>query len=159
MNTETPKRVTLVVVLLVGFLPLPFYLATDNLFTLLDAVAVSIGVTVIFSYLRGSLSWVWDRPKTTAGHLLVLGITATWLAAVGRLAWLWAWRLMGRPDEFFDHWFVAVTLYMFIIGGSLHLVANKAIDDRVPVGGWITLVVAVLVGLVMGVGLIHITGS
>lgn len=158
MFNQTTKRLLLVLAILVAFLPFPFFLETENLFTLLDAVAVTLGVAVIFSYLRGSLDWIWHRPSTTAGHLLVFGIVATWIATTGRLTWLWIWRLTGRPHEFFDHWFVAMTIYLFIVGGALHLAANRAIEDRVPLSGWVTLLVAVAFGLLIGLGLIYMTG-
>lgn len=159
MINSTNKRLMLVAALLLSFLPLPFFMKADNLFILLDAVTVSVGLAVIMSYLRGSLDWIWDRPKTTAGHLLVLGITASWLAIVSRVLWIWALRLEGKPrsDLYVDHWFLAVTLYIFIIGGALHLLAYKAIDDKVPLSGWITLFVATVIGITIGIGVIYLT--
>lgn len=156
MINSISKRLLLVAALLLGFLPLPLFMQTDDLFMLLNAMTVVVGVAVIIAYLPGSMSWVWDRPKTTAGHLLVIGITVSWLANIGRVSWLWAWRLSGQPDDvaFFNHWFLAVTLYILIIGGSLHLLAHRAIDDKVPMSGWVTLLLATMIGLIIGFGVI-----
>lgn len=146
-------RLALSLIAGLGFLPFILFLSGDDRFTMLDSVAVSVGVGVVWAYAPGWWHWL-KAHRTTAGHLLVLGVGLTWVALVGRLGWLWAWRLLGRPDQFFDHWFVALLLYFVIVGGALHLVANRAIDDQIPVAGWITLGVAVAIGVITGTGLI-----
>jgi hypothetical protein len=148
------RRLALAAIALAGFFPIWFLLGSRDSFILLDCVACAVGVGVLWAYGRGAIAGI-RAPLTTAAHMLILGIFVTWISLATRILWMGTTRLDAEPSPvFLNHWVLAYTVYMAIIGGSLHLLANRAIEDRIPPGGWLTLLVSITIGLLIGIVLI-----
>lgn len=142
------NRILLVLGVLGAFIPIALILPTRLLFDLMNAVAVSIGVGVVAAYFAGA--WRWTKTsRSTGSNLLILGIMATWLAATGRLVGIWTWRGLGQPAGFLDHPIFAFGIYLFILGGALHLTASNETDNAIPPLNWLLLGLFVAVGVLL----------
>lgn len=137
------------------FMPLVWLFPSNDLNIVLDSMIISVGLGIAYSYGRGGLAWFMEYP-TTEGHYLVLGILLSWTGSCTRVARLFWWRIYGRQDAFFDYWFdhwsVSLTLYLLVIGGIMHMAAHRAINNEVPVTGWVTCFVTAAAGMAAGLG-------
>lgn len=130
------------------FLPINYLVLFEPLLQVLNSIAMTIGLTIVFFYGKG-LRHIGQIG--TAGYLLVLGIVMAWSAIVYRLFWSWLWRLMDQPDWMINHWSQAFPVWVVIIGGILHLTAQNAIENKVPRENWAWVILALVIGTVMGV--------
>lgn len=130
------------------FIPAQALLPFNILIEMLNAVAVSIGIGVLFAYGRGILQG-YRRDGLTPGHLLAIGIFFSWLAVVIRLLMVWTWRITGW-EEAVTHWSLAFAVWMFILGGALHLTAREAIEYHIPRSHWLWLSLLISVGVFIG---------
>jgi hypothetical protein len=148
------RRLALAAVVLAGFFPFWFLLGPRDTFIMLDCVAVAVGLGVLWAYGRGTWAGI-KAPLMTAPAMLIFGIFVTWLSLGTRILWMGGTRLDAEPSPvFLNHWVLAYTVYLAIIGGSLHLLANRAIEDQIPPSGWLTLLISITVGLLVGIVLI-----
>jgi hypothetical protein len=134
-----------------------------DLFDLLNALSVSVGVGVLIAYISATYHALTTRERS-GGDLLVLGIDCTWFAVIGRQIYLWWWRwhtdieqvndgigsLNSLPFAFF--------VWMLIGGGLLHLTARGAIEGRVPPVNWLIMGSSVALGLALFLGVLLFFG-
>lgn len=134
---------------LILFWPLALVMPRELLFDGINALGVTLGIAVLLSYAGGVVDAIKNSNRLQQGHYLVLGIFATWVAMIGRTAWLWGWRWMGEPQYGLDHILVAFVAWLIIVGGILHLLSPRVIDGNVPEDGWIHLMGALATGGVL----------
>jgi len=117
------------------FWPVGIFAPRLYLFDFINAVGVTFGVSVLWRY--GPAAWIaiqgTMRRTLTRGHLLVLGIEATWLAMVMRTLILWSWRWFGETDGGLDGLDTAFAAWIIVTGGVFHLLAS-ALPDVDPPG-------------------------
>jgi hypothetical protein len=136
---------------LVLFWPLAWLIPIHALFDFVNALAVVLGLFVLTAYAPGVVRSIRSPPEGIGkAHYLILGIFVTWVAMVGRTAWLWWWRWQGEPQGGMDHPVVAFLAYLVVVGGALHLLAPRVLDGIVPRSGWGHLALAFMIGLVLG---------
>lgn len=146
-------RVTVALLAVATFWPLAFILEGEHLFDMMDAFAVSVGCGVVAAYLPAAIRAFRDK-NCTPGHLLVVGIVLAWFAVVVRVAIVWAWRFYDGRHELLDDVLFSFGLWLFILGGALHLTARNAIGDSIPRSNWLALGLTVAFGTLIGLVLI-----
>ena len=134
---------------LILFWPLAFVMPRELLFDGINALGVTLGIAVLWSYSAGVADAFRSSAHLQRGHYLVLGIFATWIAMISRTLWLWGWRWMGEPEFGLDHILVAFVAWLIIIGGILHLLSPRVIDGNVPRDGWYHLMGALATGAIL----------
>jgi hypothetical protein len=132
----------------IGFLPLVF-MPRNYLFDLVNGLTVAVGVGVMIAYFPGICKSM-REPKWDGTHYLVMGIFITWLATATRHLWNWVWRYIGKPPEMIDHQFVAFLVWMYFLGGVMHMSAKGALDGEIPRSTWIRMGIAVAAGVGLG---------
>lgn len=150
-------RVIITLFALAIFWPIAFLLPRPYLFDVMNALGVSVGLGVLGTYSGAALQGFRDE-TCTPGHLLVVGIVLAWFAVVIRLVVSWAWRLFDYPPALAEHVLLAFAVWLFFLGGVLHLTARNAVGDRIPRGNWIILGLSVTVGTLLGIILIFWVG-
>jgi hypothetical protein len=144
------------------FWPLALYMSRHDLFDLLNALSVSIGVGVLVAYLPATYKAL-TTDHRTGGDLLVLGIDCTWFAVIGRQIYLWYWRwhtsveAINRGEGPLNHIFFAFLVWMLISGGLLHLSARGAIEGIPPIN-WVIIGGTVASGLALFLGVLLFLG-
>ena len=139
-----------------GFWPIALAMDENNVFHLVNAVTVSIGIGICFAYFMGAIdSLRLHRSILQSGDYLVLGIVVTWFATAMRYLYNDYWRWMGQPDMLINSRVVAFLVWVLATGGILHLTVKGAIDGRIPTGTWIRIGWWVVLGLIVGFSLIH----
>jgi hypothetical protein len=128
-----------------SFLPL-LLLEGQHAFDLLDWLTVAVGIGIIIGYLP-SLIRARQLTQWEPGHIFVIGIFSVQVAQVSRHFWQWIWRYFGKPDWMLDHWFLLVTIWLFFIGGVMHLIVSDVVEGKIPRENWVRVGIAVAVGL------------
>lgn len=146
-------RLIVTVIALAIFWPIAFLLPRIHLFDIMNALAVSVGLDVLATYSGAALRGFRDK-TCTPGHLLVVGIVLAWFAVVTRLVINWAWRLLDQPTALAEHVLLAFAVWLFFLGGALHLTARNAIGNRIPRSNWMILGLSVAFGTLLGIILI-----
>ena len=146
------QRLIVAAIAVAIFWPVAFLLERNHLFDIVNGLAVAVGCGIVATY-SGAALRVFRDNVCTPGHLLVVGIVTAWLAVVVRLLMIWIWRFNGQPEALINHVLLAFAVWLFVLGGALHLTARNAIEDTIPKSNLITLGLAVasgtLIGLVM----------
>lgn len=133
-----------------SFWILPFFIPPVYLFELVNALAVSLSVGVMFAFWPGVMEAIrTPRHELEGGHYLVLGIMTGATAIVAQFAWRGVWRLWDRPDWMITHPVLAFFIYMLATGFALHLSAQGAIGGRIPRRNKVMLGVAVATALML----------
>jgi hypothetical protein len=132
----------------IGFLPLIF-MPRNYLFDLVNALTVAAGVGVLIAYFPGICKSMREE-RWDGNHYLVMGIFVTWLATAMRHLWNWIWRFIGKPPEMIDHQIVAFLVWMYFLGGIMHLSAKGALDGEIPKATWIRMGITVAAGVALG---------
>jgi hypothetical protein len=72
--------------------------------------------------------------KTFPDHVgqLAMGIFLLWTSMAIQSFWYVLWRVAGQPLWMFNNDFNSFTLYLFSIGGALHVTAPGALDGVIP---------------------------
>lgn len=142
-----------VLVGLLAFIPAALYVDFRLLVTVLDAIAVTMGLGILAGYNLGLIrqhSCLQSWRKVEPSYLLVTGIVISWAGIVGRIGWTYIWRVNGEPWWMLDHWFPAFCLWVVIIGAALYITARNAIEHSIPASNWIWLGVAFTSGIALG---------
>lgn len=153
MMLSRRRRVFVSVLALASFWPVAFVLERSHLFDIMNALAVAVGCCIVVTYLGAALR-AFREEVCTPGHLLVVGIVLAWSAVVTRLVMIWAWRVFDRPPALLDHVLLPFTVWLFVLGGALHLTARNATGSTIPRSNGIMLGIALASGTLLGVAMI-----
>jgi hypothetical protein len=133
-----------------AFWVLPIFIPIEYLFELVNALAVSLGIGVMFAFWPGMIEAL-KTPKheLEGGHYLVLGIMTGATAIVAQFAWRGVWRALEQPDWMIRHPLLAFFVYVVATAFALHLSAQGAIGGSIPRRNKIMLGVAVAAALML----------
>ena len=113
------------------------FVPRDLLYAVINSVAVSLGIGILVAYIPGVSKTLRARPnELSMGHILVVGVVATWTALAIRTSWSWVWRYYDKPADMIDSLVLAFSGFLTILGGILHLSARDAINGQVPARTW-----------------------
>jgi hypothetical protein len=142
-----------------AFLPLLLFMPRQELFEVLNAVVFSVSIGVVVGY-SNDLARVLRQPikELDAGDALRIGVIIGWTATAIVFGILWYWRLVGKENEVIDSAVSALSRWVLITAGMLHLAASGSIDGVVPLRSYLRAGIVVAVGLFLGALIITYTG-
>ncbi|WP_073051397.1 hypothetical protein [Kaistia soli] len=139
------RTVWIAVSLLIGYWPVAWLFSGPGFIELLNSILLGVSTAVMISYAPEAIrAATHARPDKT--DQLILGIVVTWLATILFRGWgIWS-RATGFPEWMRYSPMFGFMIFLFILGGVLHITAPNTIDDRVPRRAWMR------VGLAIGAG-------
>lgn len=155
-NFTRKTQIYILLAVLVLFIPAAVLIPLHYLVEVLTAMAASLGVGVVFVYGRG-LVHGFRQNKLGAGHLLVLGILLAWGAVVTRVVWTWFVRLSDQPELMYDHWIVALVLWLLVVAAGFHITAQNAIEFEIPRHNWVWMGLLASAGVFIGLVVLRLT--
>lgn len=111
-----------------------------------NALGFSFGAGVSVAFLPGAWAAVKERPFRGV-HAISLGVWVSQLALCARGGLSMWWRFQGKPDDFTDGPLWLFVVYLSVIGSGLHLVAHKALAERIPTRNWLLIGASIASGL------------
>lgn len=143
-------------VLVAAYWGAAFFVPPTLLIQTLNYVLIAVAVAVTFAYLPDVLHAVqMDRVDRVAQ--LTLGIALSWTAVIINRSWVGLIRI-NDADWMRASPVIGFYVFLSILAGVLHITAPGAIDGTVPRKNWVTIGVAIAIGvlaawLVIGFGL------
>jgi hypothetical protein len=139
------------ILLWIAFLPFLFWLPRQDLFEVLNAIVFSVATGVCVGY-SANLTRVLKQPiyNLDAADALRVGVVVGWGATALVFGILFYWRLVGKEDVVIDSAVSAISRWILITAGTLHLAASGSIDGVVPLKSYLRAGAWVAVGLFMG---------
>jgi hypothetical protein len=105
-------------------------------FANLAIVALASGTAVAF----GPAAWrIVRAPLKSVGgaDALIVGIVVASVACAYMFAVHWLWRAVDKPDWLIDHWTVALSRWVFVMGAILVMVSSGAEDGQLNVRAYL----------------------
>lgn len=139
------RTVLIATVLIIAYWPVALLYSGPGMFELLNGVLLGIATAVIIAYTPEAIRAA-VKPSPDSTDQLIMGIVLTWFATLLYRGWgIWS-RATGFPEWMRYSPIAGFLLYLFILGGILHITAPNSLNDRVPTLAWIR------VGLAIGFG-------
>jgi hypothetical protein len=145
-----------------------FNVDRKDYFEIVNSTGVALAVGVVIAFGPGAWRALQKAPRDqTAGDVLITGIFILWSGILLSLIFLWLYRISGTQGwvritqlihaEWLQHvdwlngWSTALSRWIILLGGILHLSASGAIEKRVPARAYVYagVVAALGVGVAM----------
>jgi hypothetical protein len=94
-----------------------------------------------------------------AGDALQIGVAIGWGATAFIFGALFLWRLAGKDDLIIDSGLNAMSRWVLITSGLLHLAASGSIDGQIPARAYLRSGIAVAIGMFLGTVVIMLASS
>src|SRR5918993_2348957 len=142
------------------FIPAVLFFDRQVFFELLNAVAFSVATGIVVGYAPGV--WVALRQplvELRAGDALQIGVAVGWFATAMIFGVLYYWRLTGKDPSVVDHALNALSRWILISAGFMHLAAAGSIDGMVPLKSYLRAGKMTALGLILGTAILSFWGA
>ncbi|MCX5495800.1 hypothetical protein OSH11_13885 [Kaistia dalseonensis] len=139
------RTIWIAAALLIGYWPVALLFSGPGLIEVLNGALLGVSTAVLIAYLPEALRAA-AKPRLDKTDQLILGIVVTWIGTDLFRAWGIYSRVAGFPEWMRYSPMLGFLIYLFILGGVLHITAPNSIADHVPRAAWIR------VGAAIGVG-------
>jgi hypothetical protein len=130
-----------------------YFTEFENWIVFMNAILLWVAITVLISYVRPVCLAI-ERGRVDKVDYLILGIVASWVAQIASRMWSTIYRATGQPNWMFESDILGYIIFIYIIGGVLHITAPGTIGGKVPHRNWIKVGFAVSTGAVLAATLI-----